>query len=115
MIEGALTDLPAANAKKEANDVALLLLRKLLEVLKGTHFACADLASQSLVASRKLWKLKVRGCFMQRTTQSCREETFLTYRLRIPVVSTGRGNPPRSRESRDEISETFGGCGKRKP
>lgn len=40
-IEGALTNLPAANPEKEANDIALLLLRKLLEVLKGTHFACA--------------------------------------------------------------------------
>lgn len=38
---GALTDLPAANPKKEASDIALLLLRKLLEVLQGTHFACA--------------------------------------------------------------------------
>ena len=40
-LEGALTDLPAANAEKEADDIALLLLGKLLEVLKGTHFACA--------------------------------------------------------------------------
>lgn len=35
------TNLPAANAEKEANDIALLLLGKLLEVLKGAHFACA--------------------------------------------------------------------------
>lgn len=35
-----LTNLPAANAEKEANDIALLLLGKLLEVLKGAHFAC---------------------------------------------------------------------------
>ena len=41
VFEGALTNLPAANAEKEANDIALLLLGKLLEVLKGAHFACA--------------------------------------------------------------------------
>jgi len=32
------TNLPAANAEKEANDIALLLLLKLFEVLKGSHF-----------------------------------------------------------------------------
>lgn len=47
-----LTNLPAANSQNEANDIALLLLRKLLEVLKGTHFACARLAGQLLVASK---------------------------------------------------------------
>lgn len=31
------TDLPAANAEKEAEHIALLLLLKLLEVFKGTH------------------------------------------------------------------------------
>jgi hypothetical protein len=50
-LEGALTNLPAANPEKEADDIALLLLGKLLEVLKGTHFACADFAGQYLVAN----------------------------------------------------------------
>lgn len=36
-----LTDLPAANPEKEANDIALLLLGELFEVLEGAHFACA--------------------------------------------------------------------------
>lgn len=31
------THLPAANAKQEAHDIALLLLLKLLEILVGTH------------------------------------------------------------------------------
>jgi len=30
---GVLTDLPAANPEKEANDIALLLLGKLFEIL----------------------------------------------------------------------------------
>lgn len=37
-----LTDLPAANPEKEANDIALLLLGELFEVLEGAHFACAE-------------------------------------------------------------------------
>lgn len=31
------THLPAANAKQEAHDIALLLLLKFLEILVGTH------------------------------------------------------------------------------
>ena len=59
VFEGALTNLPAANAEKEANDIALLLLGKLLEVLKGTHFACAisRVSSSSPTKSGK----KIRG------------------------------------------------------
>jgi len=39
--EGALvllTNLPAADTEKEAEDIALLLLLELFEVLKGAHF-----------------------------------------------------------------------------
>ena len=41
-LEGALTDLPAADAEKEADHIGLLLLRQLLEVLEGTHLVCAN-------------------------------------------------------------------------
>lgn len=42
MFSRILTDLPAANPEKEANDIALLLLGELFEVLEGAHFACAE-------------------------------------------------------------------------
>lgn len=42
------TNLPAANAEKEANDIALLLLLKLFEVLKGSHFDCSKFSTVSL-------------------------------------------------------------------
>ena len=50
------TNLPAANAKKEANDVALLLLLKLFEVFEGTHFDSANTKLSSV--SRWLQKKK---------------------------------------------------------
>jgi hypothetical protein len=34
---GCSTNLPATNAQKKANDIALLLLLKFLEILEGTH------------------------------------------------------------------------------
>lgn len=34
---GCASYLPAANAKQEAHDIALLLLLQLLEILVGTH------------------------------------------------------------------------------
>jgi hypothetical protein len=66
-IEGALTDLPAANAEKEADDIALLLLGKLLEVLKGAHFACA--VSQVSTSSPTNSGRKSRGREMQRNAE----------------------------------------------
>jgi len=41
--------LPAANAKQEAHDIALLLLLELLEILVGAHL-CVMLANAALVA-----------------------------------------------------------------
>jgi hypothetical protein len=81
--EGALTDLPAANPEKEANDIALLLLGKLLEVLKGTHFACADsqvsslsptkigLKNSRLMEAEKAGSVVVRSGIYAPTSNSC--------------------------------------------
>lgn len=72
------TNLPAANAKKEANDVALLLLLKLFEVFEGTHFDSANTKLSSV--SRWLQK--------RRRTKGATELQLL--RKESKAGSTGR-------------------------
>lgn len=67
------TNLPAANAKKEANDVALLLLLKLFEVFEGTHFDSANTNCRRLVAGCK--KEKEEKQKERQNYSSCEKES----------------------------------------
>jgi hypothetical protein len=59
-----LTELPAANSQKEAENIALLLLLKLLEVFESTHFDC-----NFQRVSLSFWLQKFRGNRKQRRAE----------------------------------------------
>jgi hypothetical protein len=103
ILEGALTDLPAANPKKEANDIALLLLRKLLEVLQGTHFACAiRQVSTSSPANRTMRKIDLMET--EQVTRCRREKWDIRTSLEFLLLVRSRESVEFVRVERHKIS-----------